>query len=155
MRLLPEGLLDKGRMKKLVSLVLLLVPMCGFSMDRLSALSMLETGNDDQAVGSAGEISRFQVKKAEWRSVTSSVNYSDFETARRVMIQLMDKRIRAFYERFGRQPTDFEFYALWNAPSQVLSGKISSKVASRCRRFANLCERDRKVVQMARVKTSW
>ena len=154
MRHFPEGLLDKGCMKKLVSLVLLLVPMCAFSMDRLSALSMLETGNDDQAVGSAGEISRFQVKKAEWRSVTSSVNYSDFETARRVMVQLMDKRIKAFSERFGRTPTDFEFYALWNAPSQALSGRISSKVAERCRRFANLCERDRKSMQLANARTN-
>jgi hypothetical protein len=123
-------------------------------MDRLSALSMLETGNDDQAVGTAGEISRFQVKKAEWKTVTNSANYSDSETARKVMIQLMDKRIHTFQEHFGRQPTDFEFYALWNAPSQALNGRISRKVAGRCERFANLCERDRKLVQMASAKSN-
>jgi hypothetical protein len=126
--------------------------MCGFGMDRLSALSMLETGNDDRAVGSAGEISRFQVKKAEWRSVTNSANYTDSETARKVMIKLMDKRIAAFKDHFGRQPNDFEFYALWNAPAQVINGKISPKVAERCERFANLCERDRKIAQMASAK---
>ena len=141
-------------MKTFASLLLLLLPMCGLGMDRLSALSMLETGNDDQAVGSAGEISRFQVKKAEWKTVTNSANYSDSETARKVMIQLMDKRIHAFQEHYGRQPTDFEFYALWNAPSQALSGRISRKVASRCERFANLCERDRKLMQMASAKSS-
>jgi hypothetical protein len=124
-------------------------------MDRLSALSMLETGNDDRAVGSAGEISRFQVKKAEWRSVTNSSNYSDSETAKKVMIQLMDKRIHAFHDHFGRQPNDFEFYALWNAPSQALTGHISSKVAARCERFANLCDRDRKIGQLASAKTGW
>jgi hypothetical protein len=139
-------------MKTFASLLLLLLPMCGFGMDRLSALSMLETGNDDQAVGSAGEISRFQVKKAEWKTVTNSANYSDSETARKVMIQLMDKRIHAFQEHFGRQPSDFEFYALWNAPSQALNGRISRTVASRCERFANLCERDRKLMQMASAK---
>ena len=133
-------------MKTLAALIVALLPVCGFGMDRLSALSMLETGNDDRAVGSAGEISRFQVKKAEWRSVTNSANYSDSETARKVMIQLMDKRIHAFTEHFGRQPTDFEFYALWNAPSQALSGHVSRKVAERCSRFANLCERDRKLM---------
>jgi len=142
-------------MKAFASLMLLLLPMCGFGMDRLSALSMLETGNDDRAVGMAGEISRFQVKKAEWRSVTNSANYCDSETAQKVMIQLMDKRIHAFRDHFGRQPTDFEFYALWNAPAQALQGKISRKVASRCERFANLCERDRKIVQMANAKSSW
>ena len=137
---------------KFVSLLLLLLPMCGFGMDRLSALSMLETGNDDYAVGSAGEISRFQVKKAEWRTVTNSSNYSDSETAKKVMIRLMDKRIQAFQEHFGRKPNDFEFYALWNAPSQALTGHISRKVADRCERFANLCERDRKIVEMANAK---
>ena len=140
-------------MKAFASLLLLsLLPVCGFGMDRLSALSMLETGNDDQAVGSAGEISRFQVKKAEWRTVTNSANYADSETARKVMIQLMDKRISAFREHFGRQPSDFEFYALWNAPSQALTGHVSPKVAARCERFANLCERDRKLLQMANAK---
>jgi hypothetical protein len=140
-------------MKAFATLLLLsLLPVCGFSMDRLSALSMLETGNDDRAVGSAGEISRFQVKKAEWRSVTNSANYADSETAQKVMIQLMDKRIHAFRDHFGRQPTDFEFYALWNAPSQALSGHVSPKVAARCERFANLCERDRKILQMANAK---
>ena len=140
-------------MKAFASILLLsLLPACGFSMDRLSALSMLETGNDDRAVGSAGEISRFQVKKAEWRSVTNSANYCDSETAGKVMIQLMDKRIHAFHDHFGRQPTDFEFYALWNAPSQALSGHISPKVAARCERFANLCERDRRLMQMASAK---
>jgi len=142
-------------MKTFVCLLLAMLPACGFGMDRLSALSMLETGNDDRAVGSAGEISRFQVKKAEWRSVTNSANYCDSETARKVMLQLMDKRIHAFQEHFGRQPNDFEFYALWNAPSQALSGRISRKVAARCERFANLCDRDRKVVQMAKAKTTW
>ncbi len=138
-------------MKAFASILLLsLLPVCGFSMDRLSALSMLETGNDDRAVGSAGEISRFQVKKAEWRSVTNSANYCDSETARKVMIQLMDKRIHAFHDHFGRMPTDFEFYALWNAPSQALTGHISPKVAARCERFANLCDRDRQLLQMAK-----
>ncbi|HWD91597.1 MAG TPA: hypothetical protein VG938_04525 [Verrucomicrobiae bacterium] len=132
-----------------------LLPVCGFSMDRSSALSMLETGNDDQAIGSAGEISRFQVKKAEWRSVTNSANYSDSETARKVMLQLMDKRIHAFQAHFGRPPTDYEFYALWNAPSQALNGHISRTVASRCERFANLCQRDRKIVQMANARVAW
>jgi hypothetical protein len=142
-------------MKTFASLILVLLPVCGFGMDRLSALSMLETGNDDRAVGAAGEISRFQVKKAEWRSVTNSANYCDSETAKRVMIQLMDRRIHTFQDHFGRAPSDYEFYALWNAPSQALQGKISRKVAARCERFANLCERDRKMVQFASAKPVW
>jgi hypothetical protein len=135
--------------------MLLLLPACAFGMDRPAALSMLETGDNDQAVGSAGEISRYQVRKPEWRSVTNSADYADSETAKKVMLKIMDKRIATFKAHFGRNPTDYEFYALWNAPSQAMGGKLSHAVAARCERFANLCARDRKPVQMAAVKTRW
>lgn len=140
---------------KAIALMLLLLPACAFGMDRTAALSMLETGNNDQAVGSAGEISRYQVRKMEWHSVTDSGDYTDSETARQVMLKIMDKRIQAFKTRFGRNPTDYEFYALWNAPAQVMEGKISHTVAVRCERFANLCARDRKPIQLATVRAGW
>lgn len=124
-------------------------------MDRSAALSMLETGDNDHAVGSAGEISRFQVRKTEWRSVTNSSNYSDCETAKKVMLRIMDKRVQAFRAHFGHAPTDFEYYALWNAPSQAMEGKVSRTVAARCERFANLCARDRSPLQLAAVKAHW
>ena len=140
---------------KAIVLALMLLPACGFGMDRFAALSMLETGDDDQAVGSAGEISRYQVRKIEWQSVTNSANYCDSETARAVMVKIMNKRVDAFKSHFGRAPTDFEFYALWNAPSQAMESRISAKVAARCERFANLCARDRKPVQFATVRPTW
>lgn len=113
---------------------------------------MLETGDNDRAVGSAGEISRYQVRKVEWRTVTNSPNYSDSETARKVMLHIMDRRVEAFKARFGRTPTDYEYYALWNAPAQAMEGKISRAVAARCERFANLCARDHKPAQFAAAK---
>jgi len=138
-------------MKKLKTLMLLLfIPMCGFGMDRVSALSMIETGDNDRAVGRAGEISRYQVRKNEWQSVTNSVTYSDSETAKVVLLQIMDRRIHSFQATFGRSPTDFEFYALWNAPTQALQGRVSPRVAERCQRFANLCEKDRQLAQASR-----
>ena len=108
---------------------------------------MLETGNDDFAIGRAGEISRYQVLKSEWRSVTNSVNYADSETARSVVLQIMEKRVEAFQTSFGRPPNDFEYYALWNAPAQILQSKLSPKVTERCQRFVNLCERDKQLAQ--------
>ena len=140
---------------KAIALLLVLLPACAFGMDRSAALSMLETGDNDHAVGSAGEISRFQVRKTEWRSVTNSSNYTDCETAKKVMLRIMDKRVQAFKAHFGRSPSDFEYYALWNAPTQAMEGKISRTVAARCERFANLCARDRKPVQFAAVRTRW
>lgn len=126
-------------MRKL-ALLFVLCPMMSFGMDRLSALSMIETGNNDRMVGRAGEISRYQILKREWRSVTSSTRYSDPEVAKAVTLTLVDRRVQAFQSTYNRPPTNFEFYALWNAPGQVLHRKVSRTVAERCRRYANLCE---------------
>lgn len=120
--------------------MLLLLPMSSFGLDRLSALSMIETGNNDHVVGRAGEISRYQIRKSEWRSVTKLTRYTDPELAKTVTVQLLERRIQAFVAAYNRPPTNFEFYALWNAPAQVFQGRISPVVAERCRRFANLCE---------------
>jgi hypothetical protein len=109
-------------------------------MDRLSALSMLETGNNDRMVGRAGEISRYQILKSEWRSVTTSTRWTDPAVARDVTLKLIDRRVKQFRAKHGREPSDFEFYVLWNAPAQVLvRGKVSKVVAERAERYANLC----------------
>jgi hypothetical protein len=122
-----------------------MVPMLSFGMDlcvadRLAALSMIESGNNDHMVGRAGEISRYQIIKSEWHSVTKSAQYTDRETARVVTLRLMEKRVQNFVASFNRPPTNFELYGLWNAPSQVMQGRISRRVAERCQRFANLCD---------------
>jgi hypothetical protein len=36
------------------------------AMDRWSALSMIESGDDDLAVGPGGEVSRFQIRPELW-----------------------------------------------------------------------------------------
>ena len=126
-----------GHLKLILALAC--VPMTSFGMDRLSALSSIETGSNDSAVGRAGEISRYQVLKAEWQSVTSSTNYLDPNLARQVALKLIEQRMEKFTARYKRNPTDFEFYALWNAPNQALTGRISTVVAERSQRFANLC----------------
>ena len=123
-----------------LALLMVLCPMMSFGMDRLSALSMIETGNNDRMVGRAGEISRYQILKREWRSVTNSTRYADPATATAVTLRLIDRRVQAFHTAYNRQPTNFEFYALWNAPAQVLEGRVSRTVAERCRRYSNLCE---------------
>ena len=100
---------------------------------------MIESGDNDGMVGTAGEISRYQVKKAEWRTITPSTNYRDPALARRVVLKLLQKRVARFQDLHKRTPTDFELYALWNAPTQAITGRISRVVAERSQRFANLC----------------
>ena len=123
-----------------LALLMTMAPMLGFGMDRLAALSMIETGNNDRMIGRAGEISRYQILKREWRSVTNSTSYANPATAREVTLQLLERRVQSFRAIYNRNPTNFEFYALWNAPGQVFNGHVSAVVSERCRRYANLCE---------------
>jgi hypothetical protein len=52
----------------------------------------------------------------------------------------LERRVNQFRAAHHRDPSDFEFYVLWNAPAQVLvRGKISKVVAERAERYANLC----------------
>ncbi len=74
-----------------------------------------------------------------WHSVSTSRQYRNPDTARAVASRVMEKRVREFGAAFGRPPSDFEYYALWNAPNQAMSGRISRVVAERSQRFSNLC----------------
>src|SRR5688500_4471123 len=98
-----------AQMKTLL-LIICLTPLGCFGMDRLSALSMLETGNNDRMVGAAGEISRYQILKTEWRSVTNSVRWTDPAVAKAVTVQLIERRVNQFRAKHRRDPSDFEFY---------------------------------------------
>ena len=125
---------------KTLLLIICLAPLGCFGMDRLSALSMLETGNNDRMIGRAGEISRYQILQSEWRSVTNSTRWADPAVAKAVTLQLIDRRVKQFRAKHRRDPSDFEFYVLWNAPAHVLiRGKVSKVVAERAERYANLC----------------
>jgi hypothetical protein len=105
------------------------------AMDRWAALSMLETGNDDNAVGSNGEVSRFQIRPQLW----PGGNPQDMQFALSVAQEIMQDRVAAFQKAHNRPPTDFEFYVLWNAPVQA--DHPSKAVTDRAQRFENLVRR--------------
>jgi hypothetical protein len=117
-----------------------LVGICAFissaqAMDRWSALSMLESGNDDQAIGSRGEVSRYQIRPYLW----PGGNPVNAHLALNVAQKIMQSRIAHFEQTHNRIPTDFEFYVLWNAPQEV--NHPCHAVAERADRFANLVQR--------------
>ena len=107
-----------------------------YSMDRWSALSMLESGNDDQAVGTHGEVSRFQIRPVLW----PGGDPKDAGSALMAAQKIMSERVAKFKQSHGRSPTDFEFYVLWNAPVQLQHP--SKAVSERAMRFSNLVHRD-------------
>ena len=89
--------------------------MPALAMDRWEALSMIESGNNDHAIGLVGEISRFQIRPELW----PGGNPENPQEALTVAQKTMQSRVDHFLRRHNRQPTDFEFYVLWNAPWQA------------------------------------
>jgi len=131
----------KISMMRLTSLIIL-VCACALApsahaLNRWSALSMIESGNDDQAVGSLGEVSRFQIRPYLWPG-GDPVNAN---LALGVAQKIMHSRIMKFEHTHDRVPTDFEFYVLWNAPQEVNHPRRA--VAERASRFANLVQSSR------------
>ncbi|HOX57962.1 MAG TPA: hypothetical protein P5205_13365 [Candidatus Paceibacterota bacterium] len=109
-------------------------------MDRWSALSQLESGDNDQAVGAAGEISRYQIKpEVWWHYASTNADWTNPENALLVTRHVMQERSAAFERAMHRPPTDAEFYILWNAPAQVR--RPSKAVLARAERFCNLVNR--------------
>lgn len=105
------------------------------AMDRWAALSMIESGNDDSAIGSLGEVSRYQIRPYLWPGGNPHNAGAALDVAQRIM----KVRIARFEHTHNRAPTDFEFYVLWNAPQEV--NHPCRAVAKRAQRFANLVAR--------------
>ena len=109
------------------------------ALDRFSALSLIESGDDDQATGPHHEVSRFQMQPEVWkRYASTNACWTNALDALTVAKAVMAERCDAFERASNRPPTDFEFYVLWNAPAQI--HRPSRKVARRAERFRNLVE---------------
>jgi hypothetical protein len=110
------------------------VALSASGMDRWAALSMIESGDDNSAVGPGGEISCFQIQRDLW----PGGDPQDRQLALVVAQEVMRQRLSKFQQSHKRDVTAFEFYVLWNAPYQV--NHPTTIVAERARRFANLVE---------------
>ncbi len=115
---------------------------------RYWALGMLESGNDDFAIGpAAGEVSRYQICPMLWSKTVGYIHQGDYRDpviARGVAKKIMDARIATFIKIHGRGPIEMEWALLWHRPSAVLvhhSKQWSAKEADYAIRFANLVER--------------
>ncbi len=105
----------------------------------LLALGMLESGNDDMAVGKAGERGRYQIKQEVWEGSTSLMPFRMAPSktcSDQVAVQTLKARLAAFKASHRREPTIQQCYILWNAPSKV--DRPSKKVRERAERFENL-----------------
>ncbi|MBM3847967.1 MAG: hypothetical protein FJ405_16985 [Verrucomicrobia bacterium] len=81
----------------------------------LEALSLIESGGNDRAIGRAGEVSRFQILPGVWRSYTKSREYQSRWLAAEVARQHLGVLKDGFARQTGRHATDFDVYVMWNA----------------------------------------
>src|SRR5580698_8837943 len=93
---------------RLMSLVILMC-VCAWipsahAMNRWDALSMLESGDNDRAIGLLGEVSRYQIRPNLW----PGGNPDNASVALEVARKIMQGRISRFEESHNRPPTDFE-----------------------------------------------
>ena len=123
-------------MKKLAIIYFAMVCLAVPAMDRWSALSMIESGDNDLAVGAGGEVSRFQIRSELWPGGNAQNPSNALAAARNIM----KPRLKEFLKDHNRPATDFEFYVLWNAPGQ--RDHPSRAVAERALRFSNLVQDD-------------
>jgi hypothetical protein len=114
---------------------------------RLLALAMIETGNNDREIGGAGEVSRYQLSRAVWKSYTTSQDWAEPEVSLQVATQHWNYLANYFKQKTGREPDDFDMYVLWNTRFGYYAHKgfsrqeISPVVRDRAERFVNLVNR--------------
>ncbi len=119
-----------------ILLALLVLATNALAMDRWTALAMLESGGNDYSIGRAGEVSRYQISPENWPGGNPCDAHVALVNAQRIMAE----RVAAFKKSHGREPDDFEFYVLWNAPAEI--NHPHPVVAERAGRFANLVASD-------------
>ncbi len=98
----------------------------------LAALSQIESGDNDQAIGKAGEVSRWQCRAQFY----AGKHPSDPDEARPLVFKLLESRCEKFAAANHRNPTPVEIELLWNRPAHVLHP--SNRELERARRFENL-----------------
>ena len=113
-------------------------------LSKLDALSMIESGDNDSAIGCAGEVSRFQIRPATWRHYSASRAFNNSQIASLVADQHLRSLEAIFRSRTGRDPTDFDLYVLWNAGAGYYGrigfspDRVHHRIGDRANRYANL-----------------
>ena len=113
-------------------------------LSKLDAISMIESGNNDRAIGSAGEVSRYQIKPKVWRTFSQASAYENKTVSGWVAGQYLGSLENAFQKRAGRAPSDFDLYVLWNAGLRYYqrigfsSRRVQPIIRERAQRFVNL-----------------
>ena len=135
-----------NRMNKPLMLLILSTLNASAGLSKLGALSMIESGDNDRAIGAAGEVSRYQIRPYVWRRYSVSRAYRDPQVAKAVAECHLAYLETLFLQATGRQPTDFDRYVLWNggptyyANIGFKAARVCRTIRGRAQRFVNLRE---------------
>ena len=116
------------------------------SRARQYALGMLETGNNDSAIGGLGEVSRYQIMPSVWKNYSSSRSYQNLDVATGVARQHWASLYEYFKKKTDREPTNLDMYVLWNTRHGYYAAKgftperLNPVIRDRAQRFTNLVE---------------
>jgi len=114
---------------------------------RLFALGAIETGNNDNEIGQAGEVSRYQIMPSVWKHYSHSSYYDNPQVSRVVAQQHWSSLRASFKNKTGREPDNFDMYVMWNtcygyyASKGFRPARLDPVVRDRAQRFVNLVER--------------
>jgi hypothetical protein len=130
--------------KSVLAVFLGSILMAQAGLSRLEALSMLETGDRDSAVGGVGEVSRYQMQPSVWKQYSGSQAYRDPVVSGQVAGQHLQFLESNFRRLAGREPSEFDVYVLWNAglgyyaKRDFSPARVSPVVRERAERYVNL-----------------
>jgi hypothetical protein len=131
-------------MSKVIVLLMLSVVSASAGYSKLEALSLIESGNNDAAVGSLGEVSRYQIRPHIWREYSASRSWRDSRVSAQVAENHLKSLEETFMKRSGRAPTDFDSYVLWNAGAAYYAkvgfspARVHPVIRERAQRYVNL-----------------
>jgi hypothetical protein len=140
------SVLSMFRMSKLFLILSLSAANAFAGLSKIDALGMIESGNNDAAIGSSGEVSRYQIKPHIWREYSASRSWRDVRIAAHVAQDYLTDLEGGFRKHARREPTDFDLYVLWNAGPAYYSklgfapDRVHRIIRERAGRYVNLRE---------------
>lgn len=128
----------------------------------LRALSQIETGDNDKAIGRAGERSRYQIIRDTWNIYCGSRDFfthsKDTEVATQIARAHLSRLSVKYHTTCNKPPTPQDIYVMWNAGYGYYLLKhfrfdtVPVTIRKRAYRFQNLYEKFLKDEQQLNLK---
>ncbi len=132
-------------MKHLIAALLTVSVIQGYAaMSDLEAIGLIESGGNDRKIGSAGEVSRYQILPKVWQSYTRSRDFRNAWVAREIARRHLGILSQSFRAQAGRPAAAFDLYVMWNAGlgyyrrAGFRPANVHSTIRERAQRFVNL-----------------